>query len=65
MTFMERHRVISAILVIHAITLVTWVTIRVFGSNPPEVPAGTATALAAVYGLPSLAYGLWKWRSKQ
>jgi hypothetical protein len=41
------------------------VTLRVFGSNPPEITMGTATALGAVYGLPALAYGLWKWRGKQ
>ena len=60
-----RHRVISAFLVIHALALVTWVTVRVFGDNPPEISMGTATALGAVYGLPALAYGLWKWRAKQ
>jgi len=63
--FFQRHRVISAALVLHALGLVTWVTIRVFGDNPPQVPVGTATALGAVYGLPTLAYGLWRWRSKQ
>lgn len=49
-------------MVLHALALVTWVTIRVFGSNTPDIPMGTATALATVYGLPALAYGLWKWR---
>jgi hypothetical protein len=63
--FIQRHQIITAILVIHAIGLVTWVTLRVFGSNPPEITMGTATALGAVYGLPALAYGLWKWRGKQ
>lgn len=46
------------LLVTHAVGLVTWVTIRVFGPNPPEISGGTATALAAVYGLPALSYGI-------
>lgn len=62
MEFIHRHKIITALLVLHSLGLVTWVTIRVFGDNPPQIPAGTATALTAVYGLPALAYGLWKWR---
>jgi len=62
MDFIYRHKIITALLVLHSLSLVTWVTIRVFGDNPPEISAGTATALTAVYGLPALAYGLWKWR---
>lgn len=48
----------AALLVIHAVMLVTWVTIRVFGPNPPEISGGTASALAAVYGLPALSFGI-------
>ncbi|MEX0385850.1 hypothetical protein [Spiribacter onubensis] len=47
-----------AFLLFHAVGLVSWVTYRVFGPNPPEISGGTATALAAVYGLPALSYGL-------
>jgi len=51
-------RIGAGALLIHAVGLVTWVTIRVFGDNPPDIPPGTATALAAVYGLPALSYGV-------
>ena len=54
--------VVITLLVLHAISLVTWVTLRVFGENPPDIPAGTATALAAVYGLPALSYGIMRAR---
>ena len=47
-----------AFLLLHAVGLVTWVTVRSFGPNPPDIPAGTVTALAAVYGLPALSYGI-------
>lgn len=46
------------VLVTHAVGLVTWETIRVFGPNPPEISGGTASALAAVYGLPALSFGI-------
>jgi hypothetical protein len=57
-------RVGAVALLIHAVGLVSWVTIRVFGDNPPDIPAGTATALAAVYGLPALSFGVAKIRRK-
>jgi len=50
--------VAGTLLAIHAAALVTWVTWRVFGPNPPVIRAGTASALAAVYGLPAVAYGV-------
>lgn len=56
------YKVATLLLVVHALSLVTWVTLRVFGAEPPDIPMGTATAIGAVYGLPALAYGLWKWR---
>lgn len=54
----------AGVLTLHAVTLVTWVTWRVFGDDPPEIPPGTATALAAVYGLPALSYGVMQIRRK-
>lgn len=56
---LQTWKAIAAVcLTIHAAVLVTWVTIRVFGDDPPDIPPGTATALAAVYGLPALSYGV-------
>lgn len=37
-----------------------WVTWRVFGSAPPDVPMGTATAYASFTVAP-LIVELWKW----
>jgi len=59
----ERLRIVAiGLLIIHSVALVTWVTVRVFGDNPPDISPGTATALAAVYGLPALSYGITKTR---
>jgi len=60
----ERLRIAGiGLLIMHSVGLVTWVTVRVFGGNPPDISPGTATALAAVYGLPALSYGITKARS--
>jgi len=56
--------VVGALLAIHAAVLVTWVTYRTFGTNPPDIPTGTVTALATVFGLPSVAYAVIKWRRR-
>ena len=37
------------------------VLIRSFGSAPPDIPPGTAAALATVFGLPVVVYELFKW----
>jgi hypothetical protein len=55
----------SLVVILWAITLTTWVTIRVFGDSPPDVPTGTAAALATVFGLPAIGVGIWKWRREQ
>lgn len=42
--------------------LVIWVTLRVFGADPPTVPAGTATAYATFCGAGLAAiWGLYKY----
>ena len=63
--WMRENRVLAAVVILWAVGLVTWVTWRVFGPEPPEIAAGTATALGAVYGLPALAIGLLRWRDKR
>lgn len=63
--FVKRHALISTLIVLWAITLTTWATYQVFGETPPDIPAGTAAAYATLFGLPTLAVGLWKWRREQ
>ena len=62
MAWMNQHKIPTALIVLWMLGLVTWVTLRVFGENPPDIPGSTATALGMVYGLPAIAVGLWKWR---
>ena len=62
MAWMNQHKILTALIVVWLLGLVTWPTYRVFSENPPEIAAGTATALATVYGLPAIAVALWKWR---
>lgn len=42
--------------------MLSWVTWRVFGANPPDIATGTATAYAAFVGsVPATAWGAYKW----
>lgn len=59
-----KYGILTVLVVLWAITLVTFVTIAVF-TAPPDIPTGTAAALATVYGLPAVAIGLYKWRSEK
>lgn len=63
--FITENALMSTFVILWAVGLTTWVTIRVFGDNPPDVPMGTATALATVFGLPVMGVGIWKWRREQ
>lgn len=66
--FLSDHAVVPLVLTIWGLALVTWVTGRVFGEQPPDISMGTATAFGAVFGLPALLAGLWKayreWRGR-
>ena len=57
----KRHIVMTSIIVLWALSLVTWVTYIAF-TDPPDIPTGTAAVMATIYGLPALAFGLWKWK---
>lgn len=61
--FLYRNRLITISLILWAVLLVSWVTYRVFGVAPPELTTATVTAYTAVLGLPSVVFGLWKWRN--
>jgi hypothetical protein len=54
-------RPLTVLIVIWALCLTTWVTLRVFGEAPPMIEMGTATAYATLFGLPALAVKLWQW----
>lgn len=45
------------------VMLVSAVTLKAF-FDPESIPAGTATALGTVYGLPAVTFGLYKARLK-
>ena len=55
--FITENALMSLAVILWAITLTTWVTIRVFGDSPPDVPT--------VFGLPAIGVGIWKWRREQ
>ena len=60
--FLYRHRVVTLLIVAWALGLVTWVTVTVF-NDLDSITANVAAALATVFALPALAFGLWKWRA--
>ena len=62
--FFFRHAILTTIVVLTALGLVVFVTAVTF-TNPPDIPMGTATALATVYGFPAAAIALYKWRSEK
>jgi len=59
--WIDKHRIISGIVILWSLGIVTFVTWAVF-IDPPDIKGGTAAALATVYGLPALAVSLVKWR---
>ena len=59
--FFYKSAIITTFFVLWAIGIITFVTVVTFLFTP-DIPMGTATALGAVYGLPAIAVGLYKWR---
>jgi len=57
----RRVLILTAGVVVYVLFIVGWVTYRVFGDNPPEVTGGTASAYAALIGLPPAVFGLYQW----
>ena len=62
--FFYKHRVPTYLFLAWVGCVCSYVIYRVFGENPPDIGAGTVTALSAVLGLPTIAIGLYQWRSK-
>lgn len=52
---------VTGLLLLYVAAGAGWVTWRVFGDNPPDVPMGTSAAYATLFAAPPLAVGLWKW----
>ena len=63
LNWLHRHGAVTITVILWAVGLTTWVTWRVFGDNPPDIPTGTAAAFATLFGLPTLAVGFWKWKA--
>ncbi len=59
--YMEKNKIISAILVLWTYGLMTWVVYRVF-DDVTLINAAVTGALTAVVGIPAVAIGLFKWR---
>lgn len=57
------HAIVSLGLIIWCVAIVSWVVVRSFSDNPPDIPTGTVAALGTILGLPAIVIGLWKWRS--
>ena len=51
----------TPIIVIWCLAVTTWVVWRVFGTDVPDIPTGTAVAFGTLFSLPPAAVGLWKW----
>ena len=62
--FLFKRGILTSLIVVWAIGVVSFVTIVTFVYTP-DIPTGTAAALATVYGLPAVAVGLYKWRSER
>ena len=59
-----KYGILTLLVVLWAMAVVSFVTIVTF-LNTPDIPTGTAAALATVYGLPAIAIGLYKWRNEK
>ncbi len=62
--WMERHKLITFMVLLWAMFMVSWATWIIF-TKPPVISAGTASAYATLLGLPAAAIGLYKWRREK
>ena len=56
----EKHKLIRRLMVLWSVVLITWVVVIVF-TRPPDIPAGTVTALSLVVGMLGSVIGFYKW----
>ena len=59
--YMEKNKILSAILVLWTYGLMTWVVYKVF-DDVTLINAAVTSALTVVVGIPAVAIGLFKWR---
>lgn len=60
MPYSTRVKTLTLIASIWVMTLVTWITYKVF-TNPVDIPGGTAAAYATALGLPAIVFGWFQW----
>lgn len=58
---MNRIEAVTAVLLLWGTLGASWVTWRVFGDNPPDVPGGTAAAYATLFAVPPILVEFYKW----
>jgi uncharacterized membrane protein YqjE len=63
MEWLEKHMVVTLLLVIWMFGVLTAVTIKVFWF-PPTVPGSTAAAYATLFGALAVVVGLWQFRTR-
>lgn len=59
--YVEKHKILSSILVLWTYGLMTWVVYRVF-DDVTLINGAVNGALTVVVGIPAVAIGLFKWR---
>ena len=59
-----RNKVVSLFVVLWAIGLVTYITLRLFDSVD-AITSEAVAAYTALLGVPAAAFGLWKWRNSK
>lgn len=64
-SLLYKYHIVSTALLVWIIVMATWVLLRVFGENPPDISMGTATALGTVLGVPAVAIEFYRWRNSQ
>lgn len=62
-TWMEKHMVVTVLIVLWLLALFSAVTLKVFLA-PANIPAGTVSAYGIFFGVPALAIGLWQFRTR-
>lgn len=62
--YIDKNKIISAILVIWTYGLLTWVVFKVF-ADVTLINAAVVSALASAVGIPAVAVGIFKWRREK
>lgn len=61
--FVHKHGLVAILVLLWSVGVTTYIVLRVFSDNPPEISNGTVAALSAVLtSLLAVGYGFYKWR---